>query len=152
MYNDWYMSHNVWNVSTWYKYVHDKKNAYDIITFQLNVPHAPSTQTDNITYITHLYIEHEEYTSTSLSKITYKRHINIVLCTMIQWCPSRCRKFLLGKNISMTNKMLMLQLSFTWTLPMPQLHKQIVSHTLHIYRLNMKNVNTSLTTTTYKTH
>jgi hypothetical protein len=35
---------------------------------------------------------------------------------------------------------------------MPQLYKQKISHTLHIYRLNMKNVNISLTTITYKTH
>jgi hypothetical protein len=88
----------------------------------------------------------------SLSTVTYKRHINVVLCTRMMGHLMMYEMFLLGKDISIKRKILILQLRFHWTYPMPHLHKHLILHTLYIYKLNMKNVSITLRTITYKNH
>jgi hypothetical protein len=70
-------------------------------------------------------------------------------------CCSRTYEMsLLRKKISMTKKILILQSSFTctWMYAMPHLHKQLILHNLHIYKLNMKHVSISLSKITYTIH
>jgi hypothetical protein len=107
------------------KHFYYKESAYFTSKFHLNVSHA-SLHKQLILHTLHIYKLDIKNISVWLSTITYKTHINIALCTMIQCCPRRCEVFLLGKNISMTNKMLMSELSFTCTHLMPNLHKQLI--------------------------
>jgi hypothetical protein len=105
-----------------------------------------------ILHILHIYRLNMKNVNISLTIIIYKTHINIVLCTMMRSRFSKCEMFLLGKNISMRKKILMLQSSSTCTYVTFHLHKQLLLHTLHIYKLNMKNISRTISTITYKRH
>jgi hypothetical protein len=112
----------------------------------------PQLHKQILSHTLHIYRLNMKNVNISLSTISYKTHINIVLCAMMRCCSRMPEMFLLGKNITMTNKMPMLQLSFTWMYAMPHLHKQLILHTLYIYKLNMKHVSISLSRITYKRH
>jgi hypothetical protein len=119
------------------------------LTWTYPMPHL---QRQVILHTLHIYKLNIKNVTISLSTITYKKPINIGVFIMIGTCPTMYGMFLLGKNITRTNEMLMLQLSFTWMYPMSHLQKHLIFHTLHNYKLNMKNVNISLSTITYKRH
>jgi hypothetical protein len=64
------------------KKFYDKQNAYVTINFHLNYA-MPHLHEQLILHTLHIYKLSMKNISISLSTITYKRRINIVLCTMI---------------------------------------------------------------------
>lgn len=80
-------------------------------------------------HILHTYKLNMKNVSISLSTITYKRHINIVVYTQYDdLCavPVSVKCFYLIKIFFLQRKCITLKVSYTWTYLMPHLHKQLM--------------------------
>lgn len=79
-------------------------------------------------HILHIYKLNMKNVSISLSTITYKRHINIVVCTQYDdLCavPLTVKCFYLIKIFFLQRKCIMFKVSYSWTYLMP--HLQFIS-------------------------
>jgi len=80
-------------------------------------------------HILHIYKLNKKNVSISLSTITYKRYINVVVYTQYDdLCavPVSVKCFYLIKIFFLQRKCIMLKVSYTWTYLMPHLHKQLM--------------------------
>jgi len=91
--------------------------------------HSNIVALQNMFHILHIYKLNMKNVSISLSTITYKRHINIVVYTQYDdLCavPVSVKCFYLIKLLFLHRKCIMLKVSYTWTYLMPHLHKQLM--------------------------